>query len=114
MQADLVCAGVDVQLTLARVRVPVGTAHRLRQGHALGGAHAAPSLSLAQSSEAALPTAVTGSSASHTDLPSKGAGRGFQLTRAAIRDPVGTTHGVVDARTRLLAHTLRFTVLHNT
>lgn len=60
MQADLVCAGVDMQLTLAGIRVPIRAAHGLGQGHALRGAYTAPSLSLAQSSKAALPTAVWG------------------------------------------------------
>lgn len=133
------CAGVDVQLTLAGIGVPIRAAHRLGQGHALRGTHAAPSLSLTQSSKSTLPTAVwrrgfitmatrthnplarpacppltTGSSASHPDLPSKGAGCGFQLTRAAICDTITATHRVIDSRTRLLAHTLGFPVLHST
>lgn len=58
MQADLACAGVDMQLTLAGVRVPVRATHGLGQGHALRGAHAVPSLGLAHGSKAALPTAV--------------------------------------------------------
>lgn len=60
MQADLACAGVHVQLTLAGIRAPVRATHGLGRGHALGGAYAAPGLSLAQGSKAALPTAVWG------------------------------------------------------
>lgn len=105
---------MDVQLTLAGIRVPIRTAHRLSRGHALGGAHTAPSLSLTQSSKAALPTAVTGSSASHPDLPSKGAGRGFQFTCAAICDTITATHRIIDARTHLLAHALSLPILHGT
>lgn len=121
MQADLVCAGMDVQLTLTAIRVPVRAAHGLGQGHALRGAHTAPSLSLAQGSKAALPTAVwgggvitmvtrtyppvrptcplltTGSSASHPDLLPKGTGCGLQFASAAVRDTIAATHRIIEA-----------------
>lgn len=112
MQADLVCAGMDMQLTLAGIRVPVRAAHGLGRGHALRGAHTAPSLSLAQGSKAALPAAITGSSASHPDLPPEGTGCGLQLASAAVCAAVAATHRVVDARTRLPARTLGLAVLH--
>lgn len=138
MQADLVCAGMDMQLALAGIRVPVRAAHGLGQGHALRGTHTAPSLSLAQGSKAAVPAAIwgggsvtaasaprplgrpacpaltTGSSARHPDLPPEGAGCGLQLARAGVCGAVAAAHRVVDARTRLLARTLGLAVLHST
>lgn len=60
------------------------------------------------------PLLTTGSSASHPDLPSKGAGRGFQFTCAAICDTITATHRIIDARTHLLAHALSLPILHGT
>lgn len=47
-----------MQLALAAVGVAVGAAHGLRRGDALGGAHAAPRLRLADGPELALAAAV--------------------------------------------------------
>lgn len=73
-----------------------------------------PSLGLAHGSKAALPTAVAGSPVSHQDLSPEDAGCGLQLASAAVGDPVAAAHGAVDPRTRVLAHTLCFPVLHGT
>lgn len=129
------CAGMDVQLTLAGIRVPVRTTHRLGRGHTLRGAHAAPSLGLAQGSKTALPAPVwgggsvtmvsgrpspspacplltTGSSAGHPDIPPQSTGHGLQLARAAVGDAVTAAHRVVDARACLLALALSLPILH--
>lgn len=55
---SLLGAGAHVQLALAAVGVAVRAAHGLRRGHALGGAHAAPALRLADGTKLALPAAV--------------------------------------------------------
>lgn len=51
---------------------------------------------------------------SHQDLSPEDAGRGLQLANAAVGDPIAAAHGAVDPRTRVLAHTLCFPVLHGT
>lgn len=112
VQADLVAAGVDVQLALTGVRAPIRATHRLGRGDTPRGADTASCLSLTQGSKATLPAAVTRSSACHPDLPLQGTGRGLQLTGAAIGDTVTATHGVVDARAGLLALTYGCPVLH--
>lgn len=58
LDGDLLDAGLNVELALAPVGVPVGSAHQLRGGDALGGTHAPARLGLADGTKLALPTAV--------------------------------------------------------